>query len=157
MVESTAVLVFQVGGQRFGLPAHSVREAFRAVSIAPLPKAPKVVEGVVNVRGEVVPVLDIRSRFRLPKKDPEPADHIILAELAGRPLALRVDRVMELASLPSTEIETGKTAMPLGDYVSGVAKLPDGLVLIHDLGSFLSREESLELGESLSTGTRGRE
>lgn len=157
MVESTSVLVFQVGGSRFGLPADSVREAFRAVTIAPLPKAPAVVEGVVNVRGQVVPVLDIRSRFRLPRKDPEHTDHFILAEVAGGPLALRVDRVMDLVRVPNTEIETGKTAMPLGDYVSGVAKLPDGLVLIHDFGTFLSREESLELGDSLSQSTRGPE
>ena len=62
------VLVFEVEGQRYGLPTADVRELVRAVTITPLPNAPAVIEGVVNVRGRVLPVLDMRARFRLPAR-----------------------------------------------------------------------------------------
>jgi purine-binding chemotaxis protein CheW len=64
------VLVFEVAGRRYGLPADDVQELLRAVSIVPLPRAPAVVEGVINLRGKVVPVLDVRGRFRLPARGP---------------------------------------------------------------------------------------
>ena len=73
------IVVFEVGGQQYGLPASDVRELQRAATLTPLPRAPAIVEGVVNLRGAVVPVLDIRSRFRLPPKPMEPTDHFVVA------------------------------------------------------------------------------
>jgi hypothetical protein len=89
-----AILVFEIGGRRFGLPAAEVRELLRAVTILPLPLAPDVVEGIINVRGTVVPVLDIRARLRLPAKAAEPSDHLIVVEPGGRPVVLRIDRAL---------------------------------------------------------------
>src|SRR5881296_2430916 len=73
------VLVFEVGGQKYALPTADVRELVRAVAITPLPAAPAVIEGVVDVRGRVLPVLDVRARFRLPPKALDPSDHFIVA------------------------------------------------------------------------------
>src|SRR5712691_9905367 len=73
------ILLFEVGGQRYGLPVADVRELLRAVTLTALPGAPSIVEGAVNVRGTVVPVLDIRQRFRLPAKPPAHTDHLIVA------------------------------------------------------------------------------
>ncbi|MGH7435187.1 MAG: chemotaxis protein CheW, partial [Polyangiaceae bacterium] len=74
------ILLFEVGGRRYGLLAAEVRELVRAVTIHPLPRAPAIVEGLVNVRGRIVPVLDIRSRFRIPLRPLAPSDHLILAQ-----------------------------------------------------------------------------
>jgi purine-binding chemotaxis protein CheW len=149
-VESSSVLVFEVGGHRYGLRSGDVREIVRAVSISPLPKAPAIVEGVINVRGEIVAVLDIRERFRLPPKPLEPDDHLVLARIDERLVALRADRALELVSVAAEQIENLEQAVPGAEYVAGVAKLPDGLVLIHDLATFLSPAEAKTLRAAIS-------
>src|SRR5947209_286603 len=99
------VLVFEIEGRRYGLAAVVVRELLRMVAVVPLPGAPAVVEGVVNLRGAIVPVLDLRQRFGLPARPATPADHLIVAEADGRPVALRVDRAVELLPLAAAEVE----------------------------------------------------
>ncbi len=143
------VLVFEVAGQRYGLAAADVQELVRAVSIVPLPKAPAIIEGVINLRGTVVPVLDIRTRFQLPSKAVEPTDHFIVAWAEERLVALRVDRATDLVQLDVTDVEDAKGVVPGVEYVAWMAKLPDDLVLIHDLRTFLSRAESAVLQEAL--------
>jgi purine-binding chemotaxis protein CheW len=143
------VLVFEVGGQTYGLPTADVRELVRAVAITPLPGAPGVIEGVVNVRGCVLPVLDVRARFRLPPKALDPSDHFIVASAGPRGVILRVDRATHLALVDEGSVQAPETLGPAAAYVSGVARLEDGLVLIHDLTSFLSAAESEALDEAL--------
>ncbi len=141
------VLTFDLSGYRYALAARTVREVVRAVSIRPLPKAPAVVEGVINVRGTIVPVLDIRSRFRLPQKPLQHTDHLIVAWAGARLVAIRADRVADLAHLDAEDVADLEVAG--AQYVAGVAKLSDGLVLIHDLESFLTEAETYELDEAV--------
>ena len=143
------ILVFEVGGQRYGLPTVDVRELVRAVTITPLPNAPAVIEGVVNVRGRVLPVLDVRARFRLPAKALDPSDHFIVASAGPRGVILRVDRATHLALIEEASVQPPETLGPGATYVAGVAKLEDGLVLIHDLATFLSAAEASSLEEAL--------
>jgi purine-binding chemotaxis protein CheW len=144
------VLVFEVGGQAYGLPTADVRELVRAVAITPLPNAPAVIEGVVNVRGRVLPVLDVRTRFRLPATPLDPSDHFIVASAGPRGVILRVDRATHLALVDEASVQSPETLGPSGTYVAGVAKLEGGLVLIHDLTTFLSAAEAASLDEALS-------
>jgi purine-binding chemotaxis protein CheW len=143
------VLVFEVGGQRYGLPTVDVRELVRAVTITPLPNAPAAIEGVVNVRGHVLPVLDVRSRFRLPAKALDPSDHFIVASAGPRGVILRVDQATHLALVDEASVQPSQTLGPSATYVAGVAKLDDGLMLIHDLTTFLSAAEAVSLDEAL--------
>ena len=143
------VLVFEVGGQRYGLPIVDVRELVRAVTITPLPNAPACIEGVVNVRGRVLPVLDVRARFRLPAKSLDPSDHFIVASAGPRGVILRVDRATHLALVDEAAIQPPQTLGPSATYVAGVAKLEDGLVLMHDLTTFLAAAEAASLDEAL--------
>jgi purine-binding chemotaxis protein CheW len=145
------VLVFELSGIRYALPAADIGELVRAVTVIPLPKGPPVVEGIINVRGRVVPVLDVRARFQLPSKAASPTDHLILARAGERLVAIRVDRALGLARLEPADIEDARTALPGADYVIGVAKLPDGLVLIHDLRTFLSAAEAATLVHAIAT------
>lgn len=143
------VLVFEVAGQRYGLPSGDVLELVRAVTITPLPGASAVIEGVVNVRGRVLPVLDMRARFRLPAKLLEPSDHFIVATAGLRGVILRVDRATHLALVDEASILTPQSLGPNARYLAGVARLEDGMVLIHDVATFLSAAEAESLDEAL--------
>src|SRR5688572_4290676 len=116
------VLVFEVAGQRYGLPIADVLELVRAVAITALPDAPAVIEGIVNVRGRVLPVLDVRARFRLPAKPLDPSDHFIVAEAGPRGVILRVDRATHLAFVDDSSIQQPETLGPHTGYVAGVAR-----------------------------------
>jgi purine-binding chemotaxis protein CheW len=135
-------LTFNIWHERFGIALTDVREIVRAVSIVRLPKAPRVVEGVINVRGSVVPAFDIRARFKLPPKAVEPSDHLIIALARRRLVAIRVDRVTDLMTLARNDVEDVTVMVPGSNLVAGVAKLHDGLLLIHDLATFLSAAEA---------------
>ncbi len=139
---NTQLLSFEVGSHRFALPASLVREVTRAVAIAVLPKAPPIVEGIINFRGTVVPVLDIRQRFGLPPAPLALEQHLIIAHAGQRLVALRVDRAVDLVGVDRDSIESAARAAPGAEYVAGIARLADGLLVIHDLESFLSLEEA---------------
>jgi purine-binding chemotaxis protein CheW len=144
------VLVFEVGGQKYGLPTVDVRELVRAVAITPLPGAPALIEGIVNVRGRVVPVLNVRARFGLPAKPLDPSDHFIVASAGPRGVILRVDRATHLTLVDEASVQPAGTLGPGAHCVEGVARLEGGLVLIHDLTTFLSAAEAASLDEALS-------
>jgi purine-binding chemotaxis protein CheW len=152
--ELREVLIFEVGGQRYGLPAADVQELLRVVTVTPLPSGPPIVEGVINLRGRIVPVLDIRTRFRLPAKPAEHTDHLVVAHAGQRLVALRVDRALDLRSLETAHLDNAEEVLPGVDYVAQLAKLPDGLVLIHDLRTFLSQVEAIALDAALTQEDR---
>jgi purine-binding chemotaxis protein CheW len=144
------VLVFEVGGQCYALPSSDVRELVRAVAVRPLPGAPAIVEGIINLRGELVPVLDLRARLRLPPRELRPSDHFIVAEVDGRRLALRVDRALELVVLDQADVEEARSLVAGVDYVRWVARRPEDVLLIHDLRTFLSQTEAIALDQALA-------
>lgn len=144
------LLTFEVGGSRYALPARLLHEVVRAVAIAPLPKAPPIVEGVINVRGTVVPMLDIRRRFGLSPAPVAPEQHLLIAQAGSRVVALRVDRAVDLVSVDEAAIESAARAVPGVEYVAGIATLPDGLLVIHDLERFLSLEEAGQVDAAMA-------
>ncbi|MCY1040358.1 chemotaxis protein CheW [Corallococcus sp. bb12-1] len=143
------VLLFTLERQRYGLPVQDVRELVRAARLTHLPQAPDVVEGLLNLRGELIAVLDLRRRFRHPAHPLSPMDHFIIATTGQRPVALRVDRAEGLRVIAPDEWDASPGELPGVGYVAGAAKLPDGLVLVHDLRSFLSEAETLQLDTAL--------
>lgn len=144
------LVVFHLDEQRYGLPLAAVERVVRAVEVTPLPKAPEIVLGVVNVRGRVVPVVDLRRRFRLPARGLAPSDQFVLARAARRTLAMVVDSVAGLTECPAESVVAGETVLPGLGWVAGLVKLPDGLVLIHDPGQFLALEEETALDAALA-------
>ncbi len=89
-------LVFEVDGRRYGLEAGEVLELVRIVEIVPLPGTPRWIEGVIDLRGKVVPVLDLRERLELPARRVELSDQLIVARGRGFPIAVRIDRALDL-------------------------------------------------------------
>ena len=147
------ITVFELGERRYGIPLADTCRFLPLPTIAPLPKAPIIVEGVVDVGGTVVPVLDIRRRFGLPAKAPHPADHLVLALAGSRNIALRVDRVLGIEDVDPKDIEDATKITPRVEYVAGVAKLPDGLVVIHDLSTFLAEAEARDVDAALENSS----
>jgi purine-binding chemotaxis protein CheW len=142
------LLTFELNDARYAIPLDLVREVARAVAVTPLPGAPPVVLGVIDVRGRIAPVYDLRRRLGLEPREIEPSDQFVLADSAGRLVALVVDRVEWMASVPDEAIhEEPEPGVP---YISGLARLPDGLALIHDLAAFLSADESRALDRALT-------
>ncbi|HEX5959457.1 MAG TPA: chemotaxis protein CheW [Hyphomicrobiaceae bacterium] len=144
------VAVFELAGYRYAIAIAHVQEFVRLPSIVPLPKAPAIVEGVVNIRGTVVPVLDIRQRFRLPERRPHIMDCLLIARVDQRVVAFRVDRVIGLQDIDPRDIEDSSAIAPGTEYLAGVAKLPDGLVLIQDLRAFLSQAEAQDIDDAIA-------
>ncbi len=144
------ILTFELSGQRFAVPLRSVQEVVRAVAIAPLPGAPSVIEGVIDVRGEVVPVFDLRARFALPPRSVWPTQHLIIAWARDRRVAFRVDRADWMVDVDDASLVEPATIVPGVQHIAGVATLDDGLVLIHDLDTFLAAAESEALERALA-------
>lgn len=146
---ATAVLVVEVCGHCCGLPVEVVVELHRMVATVPLPAAPAVIDGIIDVRGTVVAVLDLRARFGLSRRPASPNDHLVLVRVEDRTVALRVDRVLDLVTVPTTAVVAARGLAP-GPHLQGVARLDDGLLLIHDVDAFLSDDESAALDDALA-------
>ena len=100
---------------------------------------------MINVRGALVPVLDIRQRFGIQPRALTPDQHLIIARTNPRLVALRVDRALDLVVVDEEAIESAASVAPGTEYVAGIAKLADGLLVIHDLETFLSLDEARQV------------
>ena len=156
-----ALLVFQLETQRYALHLAAVRRVLPMMAIEPLPGAPPVVSGVIAVAGQVLPVLDARRRFGMPARPPRLADVLILAHThihtrtRARSFALAADGVLGLVEQPAGAITPAASISPQGSHVSGVVKLDDGLVLIHDVDTFLAASEQAQLADALAAEGTG--
>ena len=152
MPETLQLVVFTIDEQSYALHLPSVERAIHMIEITPLPSAPEIVIGVVNVHGEVVPVLNNRKRFRLPEREPDLGDQLIIAHTAKRFVALVVDTVNDVASFPAGELVAPETILPQLEHLEGVVKLDDGMIFIQDLDAFLSLEEEQALDAAIEVG-----
>ncbi|HUW27273.1 MAG TPA: chemotaxis protein CheW [Sulfuriferula sp.] len=150
MEKPDQLLVFALGDQRCALYLPVVDRVVRAVEISPLPKAPDIVLGVVNVHGEVIPVINVRKRFGLPQRDIALTDQLVITHTARRPVALVVDTVTGVVECIARQLVVAEGILPGLEYVQGVAKLKDGLILIYNLEQFLSLEEDVFLDQAMS-------
>ena len=146
------IVVFSLDEPRYALDLSTVERVVCAVEITPLPKAPEIVLGVINMQGQVVPVVDIRKRFRLPEREVNIDDRFIISRTSRRLVALVADDVIGVQKLENREIVSAEQALPFAEYIKGVAKVEEDLVLIYDLDRFLSLDEEQKLDEALSIG-----
>lgn len=126
---------FNIGSEEFGVDILKVQEINRMVEITKVPQAPHYVEGVINLRGKVIPIIDLRKRFSLELKEADKNTRIVVVDIGGNILGMIVDSVSEVLRLPANTIEpppdlvTGINA----EYINGVAKLEDRLLIFLDL------------------------
>jgi len=148
--QHTRWIVFSLDEQRYALHLSRVERAVRAAEVTPLPKAPEIVLGVINVQGQIVPVVDLRKRFRLPQREIDPSNRFIIARSSRRRIAIVADSIQGLAERPEREVIAAEKILSGMEYVEGVAKLEDGMALIHNLDQFLSLDEERVLNDALS-------
>jgi purine-binding chemotaxis protein CheW len=145
---------FVIEDEEFGIDILKVQEIIRPVEITRVPNAPRFVEGVINLRGRIIPVIDLRKRFGLPSRPRDKETRIVVVELVNKVVGFMMDAVKEVIRVerrviePPPELAIGIDAQ----YIKGVAKLEDRLLILLDLEEVLSEEEHKELSASEITG-----
>ena len=143
------LVTFSLDDRKFALYVSAVQRIIRVVEVTPLPKAPEIVAGIINLQGTLIPVFDIRMRFRLPPREVRLDDQMIIANTTKRIVVLIVDSVDDVIEIPGERIIAAEQILPELEYLEGVMKTEGGMVLIHDLEKFLSLPEEKALGEAM--------
>lgn len=151
MKKSDFLMVFRLDDQRYALTLPAVDRVVSMVAITPLPNAPDIILGVVNVQGRVIPVINVRRRFGRPERELALTDQLLVAHTARRPVALVADAVLEVIACAEQSLIAAENILPGLEHVAGVVKLTDGLILIHDLDKFLSLDEEAALDQALES------
>ncbi len=140
-------VTFKLGNETYGINVMQVQEVLRVSEIAPVPGAPDYVLGIINLRGNVVTVVDTRRRFGLPSKAPDSASRIVIIEAAGQVIGILVDSVAEVVELRPADIETAPNVgnEDSARYIQGVTSQEGRLLILVDLNKFLSEEEIAEM------------
>jgi len=144
---SSQYFVFGLEDQRYAMALGSVLKVIRAVEFTFLPEAPENLLGLINLGGEIIPVLDIRKRFHLPNREIDLNDRIIICKGAARTIAFVADVVEGVVEFAPEELDEAVHILPeMEDYIEGVGKLNDDTVLIYDLDTMFSIQEIEGLG-----------
>ena len=150
--EEIQLVVFQLGNEEYGAAIGQVQEIVNLGEVTRMPKAPEFVEGVINLRGRVVPVIDIGKRFDLPQKERDKNARIMVVLIEGVAMGMIVDSISEVLRVPKEAIEPPPPI--IGDisaiFLKGVAKVGDRLVTLVDLDKVLATEEVPELQKIIS-------
>ena len=145
---------FRIGRETFGLPISIVREIIRVPEITSVPDAPDYVEGVINLRGRIIPVVDLRKRFGEKTIAADKKNRIVVVELERRAIGLVVNSASEVLRIPPSEIENPNNVFPEGElnFITGVGKLNGRLVMLLDMNRMLQRGELRRLEEAVEAG-----
>lgn len=149
-VESSEILQlvsFKIGNEEFGVDILNVQEINKMTQITKVPNAPDFVEGVINLRGRIIPVIDLRTRLELDKKEHDKDTRIIVVEISNKTVGFIVDAVKEVLRVPVNiteappEIVTGIDS----EFIKSVGKLDDRLLILMDLNKIITNVEKQEL------------
>jgi purine-binding chemotaxis protein CheW len=154
--ESTELLQlvsFFIGNEEFGVDILYVQEINRMSQVTKVPNALDFVNGVINLRGRVIPVIDLRMKFGMSPKEPDKNTRIIVMEVSGKTVGFIVDSVNEVLRIPKNVTEAPpELAMGVNsEYIKSVGKLEDRLLILIDLEKILSTEESVQLKRVVET------
>jgi purine-binding chemotaxis protein CheW len=141
-----------LGDEEYGVPISQIQEIDRLAKITKVPKAANFIEGITNLRGEVIPVLDTRKRLDLPLKPADDRTRIIIVDLGGVKTGLVVDSVREVLTLPKKDIAAPPEAIGSGvekQFILGIGKVNAGkrMIVLLDVEKILSHQEHAELSE----------
>ena len=145
--ELVQVVSFQLGSEEYGVDISQVQEIIRMVEITHVPRAPKFMEGVINLRGQLIPIIDLRTRFGMTRIDATKSTRIIVTEIGNKRVGIVVDAVSEVLNIPMENVEDAPEMIAgVGtEYIQGVGKMGDRLIIMLDLTMVISGEEKQEL------------
>ncbi|MCP4354904.1 MAG: chemotaxis protein CheW [Proteobacteria bacterium] len=138
------LVVFSLMGEEFGVSIHEVREIISHTQVTPVPQAPAFVEGVINLRGQIIPVVDLRKRFNLESSDKKENSNVVIIEVGAEVLGLVVDSVSEVLNIPSGSINPPPALVANGigaEYIKGIGQYNDKMIILIDLGRVFSDDE----------------
>ena len=138
------LVIFQLGGEEFGVEIMQVQEIIRMPEITRIPQSPEYVEGVINLRGKIIVVINLDTRFDLNSKELDDDSRIIIVEVGENVVGMIVDSVSEVLRLATSNVEAAPEIISSkikADYLKGVGKLDDRLLILLDLERVLSEEE----------------
>jgi purine-binding chemotaxis protein CheW len=146
-VPQVQLVTFRVGGEEFGLDVFAVHEILRYQAPTPMPRAPEFVEGVLDVRGTLVPVVDLRRRFETPSVEYDDDTRIVLVDFNEERLGLVVDSVTEVLRAPETAVSPPPAYIRglAAEFVRGIVRVGERLVVLIDLDRILSSAERIAL------------
>lgn len=141
---SEQLVVFQLGNEEYAASIGQVKEIIRYGGATKLPNTPGYLTGIINLRGKVIPVVDLTKRFGLPRTK-EGDVQAIIVEAAGREVGMVVDEVSEVLRIEDAAIEPASTVNHTGEFLRGIGKMGDRLLIILDLDKIFSEEEYEEI------------
>ena len=141
------LISFSIGNEDYGVNIQTVKEVIRHREITRLPKAPTFVKGVINLRGDVIPILDLRERFGMEQKDYTDMTRVIVAEVEGRSVGMVVDSVSHVIRIEQDQIEPPPPYVGhvSEEYIKGVGKVGEKLIVLLNIENILTTEEMVEL------------
>lgn len=144
--EELQLVIFRLAKEEYGLPITKVQEINRLVPITKLPQTPSFMEGIINLRGRIIPVIDLRKRFQLAAAEQSDDNRIIIVEVSGQTIGIIVDAVTEVVRLPGSSVEPPPPAFILdAQYIHGVGKLDERLLIMLDIDKILTSQEEIML------------
>lgn len=140
-------VTFYLDKERYGINVMQVQEVLRVTEITPVPGAPEYVLGIINLRGNVVTVIDTRQRFRLPQREMDDSTRIVIMETENQVVGILVDSVAEVVELRASEIEAAPNVgtEESARFIQGVCSLSGELLILIDLNTLFSDDQKREL------------
>ncbi|PDO09886.1 MAG: hypothetical protein BLM47_10330 [Candidatus Reconcilbacillus cellulovorans] len=137
------VVTFRLGGEEFGIPISDVNEIIFVPAITPIAKAPPSVVGIMNLRGNIIPVIDLRIALRMPVAERTKKQRIIVAQIGGKPTGVMVDEVTQVLHVTEEMLENAPDRVMTSQtrYIRGICKIQDRLIVLLDLGEVLEKDE----------------
>lgn len=153
-VDEVQLVVFQLNDETYGVDIGHVQEIIRMQNITPIPRTPEFIEGVINLRGRIIPVIDLHKRFRLPQAELTSNTRIMVVEMSRVTVGMIVDSVSEVLRLPTANIEPPPSMISGIDvaYLKGVGKWEDRLIILLDLERVLKESEQRQLEQDMKAG-----
>ena len=141
------LVIFQLANELYGVNIHSVESIIKLQTITPVPHAPEFVEGVTNLRGAVLPIIDLRKRFGLELREETTDTRIVVLDVDGKQVGMVVDGVKEVMTISDESVEPPSPIVSGIDssFITGIAKVTDDLIILLDLAKVLSAEEQADL------------
>ena len=153
--QTLQMINFTVGGDEYAVEIQKVREVITFREITQLPKAPSFVKGIINLRGEVIPVIDLREKFGLAHEGYSALTNVVIVEIGRKAVGVVVDNVRHVIRVAPSDLAPSPPFIGglSGSYVVGVAKLGERLIVVLDMDRILTADEVIEL-HSLETGPK---
>lgn len=144
------IVAFSLGTETYGVDIASVREIIPIQKIVSVPRAPEFVEGIINLRGRVIPVLDLRKHFGFEQKKGDPNQRIVLVEAGSESVGVIVDAVSSVLRIAEDSVEPAAAVIvgPEVEYIQGIAKVDDGLIVLLDLTRIICEAEKKTLRDA---------